>query len=52
MNFLMTRNRDVRLNTTKLDFGIVDPQGQINGLLDLDILMRLHAVIDLKDLTL
>lgn len=40
----------IMLNKTKLDFGVVDPQGQINGLLGLDILMSLNAVIDLKEL--
>lgn len=42
----------IKLNKTKLDFGVVDPQGQINGLLGLDILMRLKAVIDLEKLNL
>ena len=40
----------IMLNKTKLDFGVVDPQGQISGLLGLDILMSLNAVIDLKEL--
>lgn len=43
---------NVKLNKTKLDFGVVDPQEQINGLLGLDILKRLNAVIDLKELSL
>lgn len=42
----------VNFNKVKLDFGIIDPQGDINGLLGLDILMKLNAVIDLKKLTL
>lgn len=42
----------VNFNKVKLDFGVIDPQGYINGLLGLDILMMLNAVIDLKKLTL
>ncbi|KRF19432.1 retroviral-like aspartic protease family protein [Paenibacillus sp. Soil787] len=42
----------VSLNKVKLDFGVIDPQGYINGLLGLDILMKLHAMIDLKKLAL
>lgn len=42
----------VNFNKVKLDFGVIDPQGYINGLLGLDILMILNAVIDLKKLTL
>ena len=35
----------------KLDFGIIDPNGNINGLLGLDILLKLETQIDLKKLT-
>jgi len=42
----------VSLSKVKLDFGVIDPRGNINGLLGLDILMSLNAVIDLKQLTL
>lgn len=42
----------VSLNKVKLDFGVIDPQGYINGLLGLDILMKLNAVIDLKKLAI
>ncbi|MFB5675881.1 retroviral-like aspartic protease family protein [Paenibacillus terreus] len=42
----------VSLSNVKLDFGIIDPQGHINGLLGLDLLIKLNAVIDLKHLTL
>jgi len=42
----------VNLSNVKLDFGVIDPQGNINGLLGLDILMKLNAIIDLKLLTL
>lgn len=40
------------LNETKMDFGVIDPKGDINGLLGLDLLMKLGAVIDLKRLSL
>jgi hypothetical protein len=36
----------------KLDFGVIDPQGHINGLLGLDILLKANAVIDLRHLEL
>jgi predicted aspartyl protease len=42
----------VSLKHVKLDFGVIDPHGHINGLLGLDILMELNAVIDLKNLLL
>ena len=42
----------VSLSKVKLDFGVIDPQGNINGLLGLDILMELNAVIDLKKLAI
>lgn len=42
---------NTKLNNIKLDFGIIDPAGDINGLLGLDILLNLEAQIDLKQLT-
>lgn len=39
-----------RINNVKMDFGIIDPTEGINGLLGLDLLIKLHAVIDLKKL--
>ena len=42
----------VSLKEVKLDFGVIDPKGNINGLLGLDLLMMLGAVIDLKRLSL
>ncbi|WP_339061241.1 hypothetical protein [Tepidibacillus marianensis] len=35
-----------------MDFGVIDPKGYVNGLLGLDLLMRLGAVLDLKRLSL
>lgn len=40
------------LEDVKIDFGVIDPKGTINGLLGLDLLMKLGAVIDLKRLSL
>ncbi len=40
------------LNNIKLDFGIIDSKGEINGLLGLDILIKLGALIDLDKLKL
>lgn len=42
----------VELKKIKLDFGVIDPKGYINGLLGLDILIKIGAIIDLKCLTL
>jgi len=36
----------------QIDFGLIDTNGEINGLLGLDILMNLGVVIDLKNLNL
>lgn len=41
----------IKMDDFKLDFGVIDPQGGINGLLGLDILLKLEAQIDLKELT-
>lgn len=40
------------LNTIKVDFGLIDNYGKINGLLGLDILLSLNVNISLKNLTL
>lgn len=37
------------LEDVELDFGIIDPKGRINGLLGLDILIGIGAIIDLKE---
>ena len=42
----------VNLKEIKLDFGVIDPRGNINGLLGLDLLMKLGAIIDFKSLEL
>lgn len=36
----------------EIDFGLIDTNGEINGLLGLDILMNLGVVIDLKNLNI
>lgn len=38
------------LNDIEIDFGLIDTNGEINGLIGLDILMEVGAVIDLKNL--
>jgi hypothetical protein len=40
------------LEDFEVDFGVIDPNGQINGLLGLDILMKIGSVIDLKNLVI
>ena len=42
---------NIKLDGIKLDFGVIDPYGDINGLLGLDILLKLEVQIDLKELT-
>jgi predicted aspartyl protease len=36
-----------RFTNIKIDFGNIDPSGVINGLIGLDLLNQLHAVIDI-----
>ena len=36
-----------RFTNIKMDFGNIDPSGVINGLIGLDLLSQLHAVIDI-----
>ena len=43
---------DAHLNKIKLDFGMIDPHGNINGLLGLDVLIQLKASIQLQNFTL
>jgi predicted aspartyl protease len=40
------------LKEAKLDFGVIDPSGDINGLLGLDLSVKAGAIIDLKRLKL
>ncbi len=42
----------LKLQGVKLDFGVIDPKGNINGLLGIDLLIKSGAIIDLKSLTL
>ena len=46
IDFLKVENKEV--NDIKIDFGIIDPKGEINGLLGLDVLIELGAIIDMK----
>jgi hypothetical protein len=43
---------NIAVKDAKLDFGVIDPSGEINGLLGLDILVSTGAIIDLKRLEL
>lgn len=43
---------DIVLENVKIDFGEIDPNDRINGLLGLDFLMSAGIVIDLVDLTM
>ena len=38
------------LDEYEMDFGLIDDEGKINGLLGLDILMKIGAILDLKNL--
>lgn len=40
------------LENINIDFGIIDEEGYINGLLGLDVLLKLGITIDLKELKL
>jgi predicted aspartyl protease len=40
------------IENIEIDFGLIDTSGEINGLLGLDILMKIGALIDLKNLKL
>jgi hypothetical protein len=42
---------NILIEGIKLDFGEIDPHGVINGLLGLDLLLKLEAQIDLGELT-
>jgi predicted aspartyl protease len=43
---------NVAIKEVKLDFGVIDPDGDINGLLGLDFLVNTGATIDLHRLKL
>lgn len=56
-NFFSKKIEEIKLgqlslNDTKMDFGVIDPKGDINGLLGLDLLMEIGAVINLRELSL
>ena len=56
-NFFSKKVEDIKLgryllSDTKMDFGVIDPKGAINGLLGLDLLIKIGAVINLKSLSL
>lgn len=41
-----------RLENVDIDFGLIDEEGYINGLLGLDVLLKLGITINLKELKL
>lgn len=41
-----------RINNIEIDFGLIDQSGEINGLIGLDILMEVGAIIDLNELNI
>lgn len=43
---------EIILPEFKMDFGLVDPKGAINGLLGLDVLIKIGAIIDIKNMEL
>lgn len=43
---------DVVIKNMKVDFGEIDPEERINGLLGLDFLQQAGIIIDLKDLVM
>ena len=45
----MLKIENKSLDNIKLDFGMIDPRGEINGLLGLDVLVKLGALLDLKN---
>lgn len=42
---------ELELDDIKVDFGVIDPKGQIYGLLGLDLLIRYGITINLKEFT-
>ena len=51
-NFFSKKVDKVCLGKVNSDFGVIDPSERINGLLGLDLLMKIGAVIDLKNFTM
>lgn len=51
-NVVKVKLGEASFEEVKMDFGVIDPQGYINGLLGLDLLMKLGAVIDLRSLSI
>lgn len=43
---------NAKIKDVKMDFGVIDPSGEVNGLLGLDLLIELEADINLKNYTL
>lgn len=43
---------EIELKDIEIDFGVIDENGNINGLIGLDVLLELGVSIDLKNLKL
>jgi hypothetical protein len=43
---------NILLEQVKVDIGVIDPKGKINGLLGLDLLLKANSIIDLKKMIL
>lgn len=46
----MVEIESTRINNVCIDFGLVDPKGDVNGLIGLDILVKIGAIIDLHNM--
>lgn len=44
--------RGIVVNNIKLDFGEIDPNERVNGLIGLDYLRSVGVILDLVDLTM
>lgn len=41
---------DIKINDIKIDFGVIDPNERVNGLIGLDFLRKAGVILDLVDL--
>ena len=44
--------KDIRINDIKIDFGEIDPNERVNGLIGLDFLRKAGVMLDLVDLVM
>lgn len=43
---------DIKINDIKIDFGVIDPNERVNGLIGLDFLRKAGVILDLVDLVM